>query len=208
MMMSVPPSSFWLHSPPPWVRVTAALLGLMIASWVAALAEPPHSDNEQSDSLRGKRLPRLEAEALDETLVVLPDSARGCAALVGMGFSHDAQQAVEAWTEPACSAYGSHPRFRRYVVPMMGRGLVRRFRGMINDRMRKAVADERRATILPYYEDVDAYLALLGLRESPELLILLLDAEGQILWSIREQATYAGSRTLHDRIKQALQEDP
>ena len=94
------------------------------------------------------QLPSLTAEALDGSQVVLPDSALGNVVLLGFGFSHGARDVLARWMEPLIQAAEPRTDFRYYQVPLMGGGLARTFRGLINKQMRKGLPEARHGAVL------------------------------------------------------------
>ena len=124
-------------------------------------------------------LPSAEVEALDKTVLTVPDAFSGDRNLVVMSFARNQAEALDAWYEAADGVAGVTP----YRLLLMG-GVPRAVRGLVEKAMRKAVpAADDQARYLLNYGDGDAYLSQLGLTDTSAVLVLLVDRTGRVLWS-------------------------
>ena len=148
----------------------------------AAIAAAGEVDME-TDSPVGVRLPELRDKALDGIMVVLPDFAEGHVALVGLGFRRESQEPLESWMKPFVREFPDSMGYRHYEVPMMGRGLVKLFGGMINRGMRVGTPQTEHRFVVPFYGDTRKYARMLKLdTEDEHVFLFLLDREGTIRW--------------------------
>jgi len=147
----------------------------------------------------GRRLPELQDRALDGSVVRLPDSALGFVALVGFGFRRESQEPLETWMKPFARELKDPQKFRHYEVPMMGRGLVRLARGMINRGMKQGTPETAHRFVVPFYGDIKFYARELGMDTKQEHVFLyLLDREGAIRWQGEGAASESGLAVLFE----------
>jgi hypothetical protein len=131
----------------------------------------------------GRRLPELQDRALDGSVVKLPDSAQGFVTLVGFGFRRESQEPLETWMKPFVREFKDPQKFRHYEVPMMGRGLVRLVRGMINRGMKQGTPVTEHRFVVPFYGDIKSFARELDMDTKREhVFVYLLDREGTIRW--------------------------
>ena len=131
----------------------------------------------------GRRLPELQDRALDGSVVKLPDSAGGFVTLVGFGFRRESEGPLETWMKPFKGEFEDPQRFRHYEVPMMGRGLVRLARGMINRGMKQGTPGTEHRFVVPFYGDIKSYARELGMDTKQEhVFVCLLDRKGTVRW--------------------------
>lgn len=129
------------------------------------------------------RFPRLEAEALDRSRVVLPDSTAGYVVLLGFAFRRAVQDDLSSWLLPYLKEFGDDRRFLAYEVPMMGTGTaVRLMRGTIDRGMRRSIPGQRHRFVLPFYQDYGDFAAELDMDDRSVVHLFLLDREGRIRW--------------------------
>ncbi|UCG41837.1 MAG: hypothetical protein JSU73_08075 [candidate division WOR-3 bacterium] len=147
----------------------------------------------------GGRLPELQDRALDGSVVKLPDSARGFVTLVGFGFRRESQYPLETWMKPFAAEFTDPQNFRHYEVPMMGRGLVRLARGMINRGMKQGTSETEHRFVVPFYGDIKSYARELGMDTKKEhVFVYLLDREGTIRWHGQGAAQDSGLAELFE----------
>jgi len=154
-----------------------------------------------------RKLSELQDRALDGTLVRLPDSAAGHIALVGFGFRRESQYPLETWMEPFGREFNDPENFRRYEVPMMGRGLVRLARGMINGGMAQGTPEALHRFVVPFYGDTRSYAREMEMdTKENHVFLYLLDREGFIRWEGRGAASEAGLEELLDTARSLAQD--
>jgi hypothetical protein len=126
-------------------------------------------------------LPSAEVEALDRNVFTVPDAFSGNANLVVMSFARDQSDALDAWYEAGDGVAGVTP----YRLLLMG-GVPRAVRGIVEKAMRKAVpGSDAQSRYLLYYGDGDAYLEQLGLTDTSQVLVMLVDGTGRARWTHR-----------------------
>jgi hypothetical protein len=129
-------------------------------------------------------LPAAEVQALDGSLITVPDAFVGERNLVVMSFARNQTEALDGWYEAGGAVAGVTP----YRLLLMG-GLPRALRGVVEKAMRKAAPDaDDQGRYLLYYGDGDAYLEQLGLADTSEVLVMLVDGTGRVAWTHRGPA--------------------
>ncbi|MFO7651293.1 MAG: hypothetical protein R6X13_08165 [bacterium] len=153
-----------------------ALLLVLLAGCfsITAGVEPPAA---------GPRFPRLEAAALDRSVVVLPDSAAGRVTLVGFGFKMELQNDLTKWLLQYAEEFENDSGFAAYEVPMMGNSaVVRTLRPTIERGMRRAIPRHQHRYVMPVFADYRQYSSRLGIRDFGVVHMFLLDRAGRIRW--------------------------
>ncbi len=155
-------------------RIQAAVLFLVLLALLAMAMRA-----SAAEALRA--LPSAEVEALDGSALTVPDTFAGDHNLVVMSFARDQADALDAWYESG----GALPGVTPYRLLLMG-GVPRPVRGIVERAMRRAVPDAtHQGRYLLHYGDGDAYLEQLGLADTSEVLVLLVDRGGQVRWTHR-----------------------
>ena len=161
------------------MRAIACFFSLMLSVQLMPGAGP----GEGEPGMEHSRFPRLEVQALDRTMVLLPDSAEGFVTLLGFAFRMALQDDLTTWLLPYADEFGGDSLFRAYEVPMMGNGMaVRLLRGTIDRSMRRSIPEHQHRYVLPVYADYREFEAALDMEDHSVVHMFLLDRQGRIRW--------------------------
>ena len=129
-----------------------------------------------------RRFPLLGARNLEGSPVELPAGFAGEQNLVLVAFRREQQAAVDSWIAWYTSVAADHPGLRAYEVPV----IATRWspgRAMIDGGMARAVATgEARRRTLTVYGDVRRVTDGLGIEDTSEISVLLVDGAGRVTW--------------------------
>jgi hypothetical protein len=186
------------------MRSTKQLLRLMFVLHLA----PAAGLGAGEPSMDYPQFPRLEVEALDRTMVVLPDSAGGFVTLLGFAFRMTLQNDLSKWLLAYADEFGGDSLFRAYEVPMMGNsGAVRFLRGAIDRGMRRSIPEHQHRFVLPVYADYRKFEAKLGMGNHGLVHMFLLDRQGRIRWRGQGPPSEGELVTLFARVR-GLADEP
>jgi hypothetical protein len=139
---------------------------------------------------QSQTLPRLEGETLSGKHIVIPDDARGKAALMVIGFTKKSSQATQAWEQRFKKDFGNDQKYVVYPVAVL-EDVPGFIRGMVTSGIRKGIPPAEQNHFITLFRgagDLKRFVAYAG---PDEAYLLLLDAKGVIQWrghgSFREQ---------------------
>jgi len=154
--------------------VAAWVLGATVA--LLAAAEPEGTERTLAP---GDALPALGGKTLAGPPLTLPLPS-GRAALLVLGFSRDAAQAMVPWLQACRSRPDSgDPAVDCYDVRMV-QGIPRLLRGFVEKGMRKESPAELLASTLLVYRDNDLWKRRLGVRDPDTAHVVLLSSDGRV----------------------------
>jgi hypothetical protein len=165
-------------------RLATLLLGLGLVSAVPSFAKVPMIPP-------GGELPKLRGELLSGRSIVLPDSARGSALLLLLGFTYESRHDVEAWAERFRRDFGADSALRCYEVPVIG-GAARLARPFIDGGMRRGTPRALHERVITVYRDAGEWKQRVGFSERDVAYLLLVDGEGRVVW--RAQGPFGEER--------------
>jgi hypothetical protein len=155
-------------------RLVTLLLGLGLVSAVPGLAKVPMIP-------LGGKLPKLRGELLSGRSIVLPDSVRGSALLLLLGFTYESRHDVEAWAERFRRDFGPDSRILCYEIPVIG-GAARLARPFIDGGMRRGTPRALHERVITLYRDAAEWKQRAGFAERDVAYVLLVDSKGRVLW--------------------------
>ena len=118
----------------------------------------------------GKPMPPLQGEFLSGKKAVLPDAAKGKAAMYLVGFSYDSRFAVEAWAERYKKHFASNPAITFYEVPVI--------RGM-----RNGSPKQFHDNVLTMYGGAGDLRKAFGATNDKFTVVVLCDRQGLVQWT-------------------------
>ncbi len=127
------------------------------------------------------RFPPVTGEALDGTPFVAPRDLANGRTVALFGFAIEQRAELETWVPylDALARAGNGVRARLFV-PL---GAPKIVRGAIVGAMKAGVPQpELRASTIPLFVDVDAFVRALGIGDRAHLVILLVEPDGRITW--------------------------
>lgn len=157
----------------------------LVASFVFAASLPASAadDRRPAPLAVGDIFPPLKAQFLTGRTAVLPEAARGKAALIMMGFTYDSRFAVEAWAAAFREAFGTREDVTFFEVPVIG-GMGRLAKPFIDSGMRKGTPPSLHENVITVYGNVDHWKATMGFVKQAEHApyLVLIDREGRVRW--------------------------
>lgn len=164
--------------------VLVALVGLLLLLNGGA---PATSGVESAACLSGAagclRFPTVSGDTLTGETLSLPDDFGGEVVFVALPFSDQQALETETWLDFVLAAAEEFPGFAYYNAPIFT-DLPGALRVMIRGGMSAAIPDEslRAITVTVFLEDREAFIAALDLPDAETMAILLLNADGEIIW--------------------------
>ncbi len=174
------------------------VLSLVLAAAVSARAA---GEQRPAPLAVGDAFPPLKAKFLTGRTALLPDAARGKAALVMMGFSYDSRFAVEAWAKAFQGEFGARQDVTFFEVPVIG-GMGRLAKPFIDSGMRKGTPPALHENVITVYGNVDYWKALMGFVKQAEhaAYLALIDPDGRVRWLHRGSYTPEAMSALRDAL--------
>jgi predicted transcriptional regulator len=123
-------------------------------------------------------LPRVSGETLSGNAVILPDAAKGKAAVLIISFSRAAQEQTRLWGEKLKKEL---PNTATYQVLEL-EDVPRLFRGFVKSSIRKSIPKESHDRFILLFEGQDALKKVANYQAADEAYVLLLDANGNVVW--------------------------
>jgi hypothetical protein len=161
---------------------------------LGAPAENPHRRTERAPS--AERFPTLEARSLTGATVWLPADCRGAPSAVLVGFETWQQATMDSWLPTLEAQAARHPSLRVYELVPIPRFLLSA-RPTIDGGMAVGIPSEAvRARTLTAYVDLPPLLAALGLPDTGQSALFLVEADGSIRWGTRGGHDAAGAASL------------
>jgi len=140
--------------------------------------------------------PALGGENLAGDAVTLPAGFTGERNLVFLSFARKHQDDVNSWIETADALQRALPGFRHYQVLAFG-DVPKPLHKIIKPSMRKTYpTPEAQARYILANAGSDEFIEALGITDASQTLLVLLDGDGKVLWSIRGPATDEGLESL------------
>jgi hypothetical protein len=127
------------------------------------------------------RFPRIVADTLSGTTLVLPDSLDIDLGIVMLVFRRHAQSVVDSWMAPLSRRLGGLERVRLYEIPMLAGGW-RVMSGFIDNGMRAGIPSHKHDMVATYYGDVQRVRSALHIHDLDSAYIYLVAGNGEILW--------------------------
>ena len=158
-------------------RLATLLLGLGLVSPVPGLAKVPMIPP-------GGELPKLRGELLSGRSIVLPDSVRGSALLLLLGFTYESRHDVEAWAERFRRDFGLDSKIVCCEIPVIG-GAARLARPFIDGGMRRGTPRALHERVITLYRDAGEWKQRVGFAERDVAYVLLVDRRGRVVWQVR-----------------------
>jgi hypothetical protein len=130
----------------------------------------------------GSALPPLRGELLTGRDAELRALAHGRTTLVAFGFTRRSSKDVEAWVGRFRKAYGADTTTSWFEVPLMGSGVARMMKPVIQGGMRNGTPEPDRAHVMTVWNGAREWKDLLAFREPNTAYLVLLDRAGHVRW--------------------------
>lgn len=128
----------------------------------------------------GDTFPSVRGEALDGKAWRIPEDLAGRPAIVLVGYVQDSQFDIDRWLLGIAQVGTPVPFLELPAIP----GLApRMFKGTIDEGMRSGIPiEDWRGVITLWGDDAKKVIALTGNEEPRNARVLLLDAQGRVVW--------------------------
>ena len=130
----------------------------------------------------GETIPPLHCESLAGSRVDLPADLHGRSAVLVIGFSRDAQDAVRDWGRRLGAEYGASPSVSYYELAMLA-GAPRVMRGFILRAMKKDVSERGKAHFLVVTEDEAEWRRVAHYDRADMAYVMVVDGAGAVRWT-------------------------
>jgi hypothetical protein len=152
------------------------------------------------------RFPQVSGANLDRKRLALPQDFEGHVNILLIAFQQWQQGEVNTWIPAVQQLEAAHPSVRYYELPTI-RNLNRLAQAFINGGMRAGIPDRlARVRTITLYLDKETFRQALDLPDEEHIHVLLIDADGQVLWRERGLFTPAKGAALEAQLAQALAE--
>jgi hypothetical protein len=171
------------------MRILGALaLAVAVSSSLAAQQESP--------AVSTVKLPTVTAYALDKAKRTLPADFSSPLNLLILSFERDQQDAVESWLPVA-----KQPNVELWVLPISSRQDVL-YRWWLNSSMRSSLPpNQPQHSTVPLYINKSQFLKSLGISSEKQIVVLITDKSGQVLWRREGAATDDKKASLTEFLK-------
>jgi len=145
-----------------------------------------------------EQIPKTASESLDGQQVTLPDSIKGHASVVIVGFSKSSQDAVKQWDARARKQLGSTDVYQVAVLEDAPSFV----RGMIKHAMKGATPADRQSHFLVVVKGEAELKKAAAFSQADEPYVLVLDEKGEIRWRTHGSVTDSALKELVEKIQQ------
>ena len=158
------------------------LVGVLGALTLTGCIPPGINSPVQSSGATGVAFPDVVGIDLEGEQVSLPGGFAGRRNLVAVAFERDQQAVVDTWITAVEPLLARDRDLRLYEVPTIYESSVL-FRLWVNNGMRAGIPDPaaRRRTVTVYL-DRERFTTALAIPDTREVHLLLLEADGRIVW--------------------------
>ena len=127
-------------------------------------------------------LPSVTAYALDRVKVTLPAEFAAPLNLLILSFQRDQQSAVDGWVPVVAQINGTNVRVQPWLLPVGPRENIL-YRWWLNASLRGSLAaSQPRHYTVPLYVDKTGFLRSLQVPSEQQIVLLLTDKAGHVLW--------------------------
>ncbi|HEV2276306.1 MAG TPA: hypothetical protein VGR96_19195 [Acidobacteriaceae bacterium] len=135
------------------------------------------------------QLPPVSADALDKAKLNFPADFSAPLNLLVLSFARDQQDEADTWFKAAGEAQAVLPKVQFWMFPVSAREDVL-YKWWLNSSMRSSVPrDEPLHNIVPLYVNKQQFLKSLAIPSEKQIVVLLTDKEGIVLWRGEGSAT-------------------
>lgn len=180
-------------------QTLSALTAIVGSFWLAGCAATiPNRDPV------GEPFPEVAGESLEGTAWTIPADLAGRPAILLIGYVQDSQFDIDRWLLGIAQAEIPVPFLELPTIP----GLApRMFKGTIDQGMRQGIPiEDWQGVVTLWKEDARRVLELTGNQLPNNARVLLLDAEGRIVWFADRGYSAAGVLELDARARELLAE--
>jgi hypothetical protein len=179
--------------------IRLVLLALLLMPAIAA---------QRSDAQKHATFPPISSYSLDKARVNLPGDFAGKLNLLLISFQPEQQKDIDSWMPAAQGLLHTTLGFRWYRLPVSGPENVI-FRWWENSSMRSDESDpETWPWTIPLYINKDPFRRDLQISDEKNIVVLLTDKQGRVLWRVSGAMTAANRSALNAAVAEALASHP
>lgn len=153
----------------------------------------------------GERFPTVRGNSLAREAVVLPGALAGEPSVLLVAYKRKAQEDVDRWRLLIESRF---PDLSWLEVPTISSAVWRPFAGWIDNGMRGGVPRPLWAKVVTVYDDAAVVKRFLGRSPAPVAHVVLLDAEGRVLFFDGAGFSERGAADLSRAVRHILGREP
>lgn len=174
--------------------------GMLMAIGMTMLSPGCKGQSETATINVGDKFPTITSESLARTTVTLPVAAKGNITLITIAYVQEAQAQIDSWAEPILKDYFGKPGFAYYELPVLQK-IYKQIgaSSYIDGGMRGGIDPKRHPNVVTVYADREPFFQWFG-TDKTLAYILLMDAEGTVLWKDQGFATPTKVEGLRRRI--------
>ena len=168
---------------------------------LATLALAPALFAQQPRASRPATLPAVTANALDKAKVTLPADFSSPLNLLILSFTRDQQDAVETWHPVAVQLADESPKVQAWLLPVsIWEDSL--YKWWLNSSMRSSLPEgESPHYTVPLYVNMSPFLKSLDISSQKQIVVLLTNKQGVVLWRGQGAATEESKAALADFVK-------
>jgi hypothetical protein len=154
-----------------------------------------------------ERIPEVHGTSLTNQAVDLPEGLQGKAGVLVLGFSRGSRDGVAEWGRRLAADYRSSPTVVYYEMPVLA-SVPGMLRGMVVRSMKSSVPERAQARFVPITDDEKTWRALVHYREADDPYLLVVNAQGSVVWrtqGVPTDAAYAELKQQVEMLKGTLQ---
>jgi predicted transcriptional regulator len=122
--------------------------------------------------------PRITGQTFGERAVVLPDAFKGKPTILVITFTRAAQEQARAWTDKLKQKSIGAPTYQVLELE----DVPRLVRGFVRGSIRRGIPKESQDSFVLLFEGEDALKKSVGFQAENDAYVLLLDANGNVVW--------------------------
>ena len=147
-----------------------------------------------------KSIPAIHGTTLSGDQVDLPQTLKGRAGVLVLGFSQASRGQVTAWGKRLAGDYRDSGAVIYYEMPML-ESVPRLLRGWVLKKIGESVPERAKARFLPVVDHEAAWKAVAGVRSADDAYVLVIDGDGNVMERLQGPA----SDELYARVKMKLE---
>jgi hypothetical protein len=151
------------------------LLILIVISMAACNATIPTPKN-----LLNKNFPQVQGQSLTDQKVLIPDSFRNKVTVLLIGYQQKTQFDIDRWILGILQA---EIPVTIVEVPTIAGMMPQMVQGFIDNGMRSGIPEKDWASVVTVYEDAAKIIEAIGNERPQSTHVVLLDKQGQIIWT-------------------------
>jgi hypothetical protein len=146
-----------------------------------------------------QKIPEVHGTTFSGAPVDLPEALSGRSAVLVVGFSQGARQALTEWGKRLAADYYDSPSVLYYEMPMLA-SVPRPLRGFVAGRIKSAVSDRGKVHFIPLTDSEAAWKTLSHYAEPDAAYLLVVDGAGVVRWQTHGVATDANYRAMKAQV--------